>query len=413
VVRVFPTLRGWLVLGGAFLWLAVGEVNHNAPCLILGAGLLALFVTGLPFALTAVRGFDLERGAPGEAVVGHRVDLPLVLRNRLQRRRSDVIVVENLPFTGPGDRVHLVSRLGPVEERIVPRGVLVLRRGEFDLNVVRLRGGDPAGLFATERRFHLPQRVLIFPASEPLPDLRFQQERAIAAPTGNPFGQAGTSLEFYGIRTYNPADGLRCIHWKSSARLGRLMVREFERTGIPSLAVLLDAQEKFVSGDDYWSNLEYLVRVAASLCRHAGGLYCRIAFAAGGAEEILIPSRFSTRGEWEMLRALALLRPGPIGLAEIILRLGETLPRRTHVFCFSLSSAPGIKRALALLQQHGMQVHWLCAPPEAFIVRSKGLSGFGPARPKSQRAGTGPSPVMVHPGMPVPHLFRRAVEVNG
>ena len=401
---VKPTPRGWVLGLGSLVWFLVALVNHSVlPCL-LACGGLGLCAASLLCSVLAVRGLSLRRCPASEAVTGQTMSLPLVVRNSLPRRRQSVVVLERLPFTL--DPVHCMSvrSLAPGEERVVRRVLLAMRRGRFVLDRVTVRSGDPAGLFCCEKRISLPCEVLVLPGAEPLPNLPLRCRRALMTPTGSPYGAGGSSQEFYGVREYNPSDGLRHIHWKSSARFGRLMVREFERHSVTSVAVLLDANEDHVSGGEHWANLEYQVRAAASICRHVAGLYCRVAFAAGGRREVVVGSRPAARAEWQLLYELALLEPGPVPLEGVALRLGESLPRNTVVYCLSLAASQPLARALSVLAEQGMTVHWYCADKDVFSAPNS------PRRPDAAQAfgGDVPDVLQMHPGMPLAKAFAHA-----
>ena len=185
------------------------------------------------------------------------------------------------------------------------------------------------------------------------------------------------------------------------------MVREFERHAVPSVAVLLDADSRFLAGSGHWSNLEYQVRAAASLCRHAAGVYCRLAIAAGGEREFLAPPRLAAAAEWDILYHLAVLRPGSVRLGELALRLGEHLPSETLVFCLSLSADPGLERALAVLSEAGMGVRWYCAESARF---GNARGGHGKRRTAERNpVRSGLAPVFVHPGMPLQRVLANGV----
>ncbi len=387
---------------GAVIWFAIAVVNRSFLPFLLSVGCGALFLTSFGAALLSTRRVALERGPVGEAAAGRGVSMPLVIENRANRSRQAFLILEDCPFSLERRQTVVVPPLGPRERRVVPRRILAMNRGDYTLDRVVLRGGDPAGLFVCERRFSLPRKVLVLPGIEPLPELNIRRRRAVVAPTGTPFGAAGSSQEFYGVREYNAGDGMRHIHWKSSARLGRLMVREFERHAVASVAILLDAEARYVSGRSYWSNLEYQVRAAASICRHAAGLYCQTAFATGGEREFILPPMLSSQAEWDVLRCLAALRPGPNPLAPAALRLGEHLPPDSTVFCLSLSEDAELGRALGVLAEHGMGVRWFCAAPEDFRTERRS-SERRVRRPfaSHRRPAARPQPVLLAPGLPL------------
>ena len=402
---VKPTPRGWVLGLGSVVWFLIAVVNQRVlPCL-LACGGLALCGAGLLYAAFSLRGMTIRRGSVGEAVTGQAISLPLVVLNGLRCWRQVIVIRERLPFTLDPVHCTAVDSLAPGEKRVVPRLLLAMRRGEFELDRIAVRSGDPAGLFCCERRFSQPRQVLVLPGAEPLPDLPMRRPRALMTPTGTPFGAGGTSQEFYGVREYNPSDGLRHIHWKSSARFGRLMVREFERHSVTSVAVLLDACQRHVSGDEHWGNLEYQVRAAASICRQVAGLYCHMAFAAGGKREVVVESRPAAEAEWQVLYELAVLEPGPMPLDGVAFRLGESLPRNTVVYCLSLSTSPALAQALTVLTDQGMAVRWYCAEREAFSARDAPMRRDGVAR--SPEMGM-PDVIQLHPGMPLAKAFTHA-----
>lgn len=364
--RLRPTARGWILTATGVCWLAVGAVNGVPVPYVLGCVVLALVVVSLGCVLQSLQGITVERGPVGAAAAGQFVSMPVIVTNRRRRSRHSLLIFEACPFAAEPVSRALVAGLKGGERRVVERRILALRRGEYQLGFLTLRGTDPAGLFFRERRLRLAQQVLVMPGTEPLSDLGIRRADAIVATTGEPVSASGQSLDFYAIREYNPADGLRRIHWRSSARIGKLMVREYERQAVTSVAVLVDAEAPFVSGSQQWSNLEYQVRAAASICRHIAGSYCHIAMGCGGARQVLMPPRLASRAENECLFTLATLVPGPVQLADVAFALAPSLPPHTVVFCLSLGTPVGLVAAMRVLVEQRLSVRWFCARRRAF-----------------------------------------------
>ncbi len=392
-----PTTRGWVVALAGVAWILVAIVNRMMFPFLMGCAALSLVAASLVSAALSLWGIRLGRGACGDAACGEAVSLPLSVENRLSRRRQPIVVVEEVPFAADPYVRTVITPLASGETRTVQRRVLALKRGEFVLGRLLLRGGDPAGLFRRERRLDLPARMVVYPGTEPVPDLLLQQSEAFGAVAGSPVSAAGTSQDFYGVREYHPTDGLRYIHWKSSARFGHLMVREFEYNAVVSVAVMLDAHEHFVSGTDPCSNLEYQVRAAASICRHCAELHCSFGFAAAGAVPVVVRPALASEVCGDVMYALATLRPGPVTLAAVAGDLARQLPGNTVVFCFSLAAPRDLADALSGLVEQGMQVRWYCARRAVF-----GPSP-GHTEPRSVLPESGPrwalSPTELVPGM--------------
>jgi len=377
-------------------WLLVAIVNRMVFPFLMGCAALALVAASLVSALASLWGIRVRRGPCGDAACGQAVSLPLILSNRFPRRRQPVVIVEEIPFAADSCLRTVVPPLAARAESVVQRRVLAMRRGEFTLGRLALRGGDPAGLFCRERRVQLPATMLVYPGTEPVPDLLLHHSETLGAVAASPVSAAGMSQDFYGVREYHPTDGLRYIHWRSTARYGQLMVREFERNAVVSVAILLDANEHFVSGADQWSNLEFQIRAAASICRHCADLYCSFAFAAAGSVTTVVRPALASDACNEVMYALATLRPGPALLAPAAYEMVRQLPRSTVVFCFSLAAPRDLTDALRVLLDHGMQVRWYCARRDVFRATDRSHSQRAAA---PRVAGGGLVPAELAPGM--------------
>jgi uncharacterized protein (DUF58 family) len=138
--------------------------------------------------------------------------------------------------------------------------VLPLRRGPLRFTGVTVARRDPFGWFRGFVRVPLPQTVLILPKRYPLPRLTLPGKREYQ-PGGVALAAAiGESEEFLSLRDYRPGDPLRHIHWRSWARTGRPIVREFEDEFLVRHALILDT----FAPPEWHAAFEEAVSVAAS-----------------------------------------------------------------------------------------------------------------------------------------------------
>ena len=142
---------------------------------------------------------------------------------------------------------RLSGRIGGVDVRAAA-GV-VPRRGWKDRRVVGpvgrgpivaqgwvLESSDPLGFFRFRRKGAEGEIGLVLPRFTSL--AARPQAREIEASVSAP--RAGSGTELFGVREYRPGDPLRRIHWRSSARLGELVVREYEPPGVQTLGIFCD-----------------------------------------------------------------------------------------------------------------------------------------------------------------------------
>jgi uncharacterized protein (DUF58 family) len=111
-----------------------------------------------------------------------------------------------------------------------------LRRGPVGAHAFSVESSDLAGMFRSRRSSPDAEVALVLPRFATLtgkPQTR-ELEASVAAP------RAGSGTELFGVREYRPGDSLRRIHWRSSARHGELVVREYEPPGVQTLGIFCD-----------------------------------------------------------------------------------------------------------------------------------------------------------------------------
>jgi uncharacterized protein (DUF58 family) len=167
-----------------------------------------------------------------------------------------------------------------------------VRRGPIGARDWVLESGDPIGLFRHRGPSIDSELALVLPRFTALaerPQTR-EVEASLAAP------RAGSGTEMFGVREYRRGDPLRRIHWRSSARHGELIVREFEPPGVQILGIFCDPSPPTQDAADQ------IARLAASEawdCLRGGG---RVILWAPGAE----PTRpDESRSFWSALEWLA------------------------------------------------------------------------------------------------------------
>jgi uncharacterized protein (DUF58 family) len=141
-----------------------------------------------------------------------------------------------------------------------------LRRGPLRFTGVTIARQDPFGLFRGFVRQRLPQTVLILPKRYPLPDIALPGTRQYQRGGVTLAAAIGESEEFVSLRDYRPGDPVRHIHWRSWARLGRPIVKEFQDEHFVRHALILDT---FIEPDQGQA-FEEAISVAASFACSMG-----------------------------------------------------------------------------------------------------------------------------------------------
>jgi uncharacterized protein (DUF58 family) len=128
---------------------------------------------------------------------------------------------------------------------------------------LRVTRRDPLGLVGAVRRFGEPVKVWVRPRVHPIVAVPVGLSRSM---DGRVDRVAHGSITFAALREYVMGDDLRHVHWRTSARVGELMVREHVDTSLPRVVVLLDDRAvAHAPGPNGESTFEAACEAAASI----------------------------------------------------------------------------------------------------------------------------------------------------
>ncbi|MEU5902848.1 DUF58 domain-containing protein [Micromonospora sp. NPDC047467] len=228
------TARGVGLLVAAVVLLGVGFRFAYPELAVLGAaagaavGYAALTAAWRP-RLLVTRSADPDRVARGEPA-----SMTLTVRNAGRLRSANLLAEDRC-----GNRTVPVPvlRLRPGRDTEVRYDVPTHRRGVVPVGPLRVTRRDPLGLVALARPYGETAPVWVHPRIHPLTAVPTGAGRSL---DGRVDGVPHGSITFNSLREYVVGDELRRVHWRTSARVGELMVRENVDTSLPRLVVLLD-----------------------------------------------------------------------------------------------------------------------------------------------------------------------------
>ena len=290
------TRRGRSVLAlGLVVYLAAWVFGSRALYPV-ATGLVLAVVLALAWVRLSARPPHVSRhGAIRNVIEGDDVRIDLVVEAR-SPVPPPTLVAHERPGRLPERRVELYRAgrrrfAGGFELREVPRG-----RYAFD--TVRLTIEDPFGLARASLVQGERQALVVYPRLVALTGL-FSEGRAQAQDGRRLLLRRPTGYELHSVREYVEGESLRNVHWRSTARRGRLMVKELEDAPSDEVAVLLDGDELGAAGESF----EVAVRAAGSILQaHVRrGRRCSLVVNSATREVQSVASE----GEWH--RALEVL----------------------------------------------------------------------------------------------------------
>jgi uncharacterized protein (DUF58 family) len=206
------------------------------------AGVLALAVpllSALAILRSRVQITNRRRVEPRRTMAGGSVTVHLELSNRSRLACGAMMLEDELPVALHGSARFVVDGLQRRQSRTVSYRMPQLPRGRYQVGPLHLRLTDPFHLVDIRRSFSSAADIVVTPVIEPVD----RPEPLRSADIGDDGGSTaiGTrGADDASTREYRVGDDLRKIHWRSSAKVGSLMVRQEERPWQGALTVLLD-----------------------------------------------------------------------------------------------------------------------------------------------------------------------------
>jgi uncharacterized repeat protein (TIGR01451 family) len=360
--------------------------------------LAALFGVSLLWNLAARRSFpaiEAERQLPRHATVGEPLRYTLTFTNTGKRVQRGLGMLDRLSegavdwaeFSAAADsrrnafdryvgyhkwrRLMHAKRGASLDEKTLPDlpprqsvamalEIVPQRRGRLHFSGLCLYRPDPFGLLRTLHAVALPQSCCVLPRRYPISPLpsgdgRTYQRGGVALANA-----VGESEEFMALREYRPGDSLRGVHWRSSAKFGRWVVKEHQDEYFVRRALVLDTFCAPARAGDF----EAAVSTAASLALAEPGRDALLdlifvereahCFTAGrgladaaALLEVLAGVQPNRRTDFSVLAQSVLSRAGNLGSAACVL-LDFDPPRRR--LCEALS-AFGLSVSVLLVRE--------------------------------------------------------------
>ncbi len=255
-----------ITLGVGF---AAINTGNNLLYLVLGMLLAMIIVSGVLSEQT-LRGLRVRRELPRQVFAGRPFLTGIALSNDKSKLPSFSVQVEDVIDGRPLAKKCYFLKVPAGARQHTSYRAEFDRRGRYVYEGLLVGTRFPFAFFVKSRRYGERAELLALPRIHPIVELPVEA-RDLLGPVSRP--RRGWGREFHGLRDYYPGDDARDIHWKRSAREGRLLLREYESEGSRSVTVLLNTRlapgtTPPPPGDPASNELEACVDLAASLLVH-------------------------------------------------------------------------------------------------------------------------------------------------
>jgi uncharacterized protein (DUF58 family) len=371
------TTKGWVYLAVVITVFGGAHLRDSNALLILGGMLLGPLLFSFWLPRRALARLALQRQIPSAIAATDRLVVELAATNRLRWLSAWTVEVEDVcrydgPLTGvdtgPGRVLfpYLASRssCGAVYEGSPPV------RGRYVFGPLRLTTFFPLGLVRHRRWIDLPAELVVWPRLGRLTTagLRLARHSELTSQRTRR-RQTRSELDFHGLRDWRPGDSRRWIHWRSTARRGQIVVRQFDVARGHDVALFVDLWQPAsgpagdpASGSNLASQrveaaLSLTATLVTDICRRGD---CRLLLFVAGEESMRLDGRASAGLARQVLARLAVVR-------------GRTRPVLPIEFADALSATPPLS-ALLLVSTRSVELADLSAgrdPPLSQVTMAR------------------------------------------
>lgn len=343
----------------------VSAYYQRLPLLCFSACLVILSLVSLAWSRFSLRhltfGLRLNRTI---CFPGDEVELSLEISNKKIIPLPWLFVEEEIPLKlakGAGaaalaspfstDRLRWATSISG-RQRIKWKHTLQCKaRGEYTLGPVRMRSGDPFGLFPKELLLPNFESLLVYPKLVPV--------EKISIPLFNLAGERDAARRIHkdlsrtiGTRPYLRSDPFKRIHWKATARNGRLRSRQYEST--TSLSILLALDTQGFCSPELSEYFELAVSVTASLAHMALKEKFPVGLTANSIPEIQIPTSMSPSQLHLILGALARVTAEGSASGDPFDGGSRHIPSGTTLVAITHRPSPSTLGSIRKLQRQGI-----------------------------------------------------------
>lgn len=333
------SMSGLLVLAVSILVL-IASFTAEANLLLLLFGISAgVMVVNLVVCIRTVRHVDVERSVGPAAVADRPLRITYLVSSRRRFMRSWAIHVTEASIRGSGISFSggFVTVLEPGAEQRVELTVVCPRRGRIQLRAIRLACGFPFGLFVCHVDVEAPAELIVYPAVGRVRREIWNQRSTAETAGSRRTDRSAAEEEFHGVREYRHGDNPRWIHWRRSAHVGQLVVREHRTPRDSVVMVLLDPWPGSLvlrsvgrgvlghilngTGEREWdADAERTISAAATAVCDALDRGHRVALVGRGSRPVVLPPAGGRAHRQRLLTELALLCPGGAASLDQLMR---------------------------------------------------------------------------------------------
>jgi uncharacterized protein (DUF58 family) len=274
-------------------------------------------------------------------------------------------------------------------KRIFFKQILLGKRGVFSLGPTQVLVGDPFGMFCKSQTFQSLEKIVILPGYEKL-EMFQNPSGSLSGGVARKTRNTEVSPYAISVREYFPGDPLRRIDWKTTARLDRLMVKEFEEDPQATVWILVDGDEGMTYQmekiekqneilPDLWNrkksenlyryenSFEQAISFGASICDYYINDNRSVGFCSNSQQIISVAPEGGIRQLDKILELFATLQESSeFSIQDLLLSQSNRFSKGSTVIIISANTSAEFIEAITRAQRRNLSISLISIDPNSF-----------------------------------------------
>lgn len=331
--------------------------------------LVAISFIWIVMAYTGIR-LSLVRESSIKVEEDSVLEIETVIKNNSFLPVFNLVLEDNLPYAACAQRKQLFLReyLGIRASCSVKYNCLCPQRGRFDVVPLVVYFFDPFGIFFFKRSYDINSELYVYPRT-------FMINKFLELSRGIlPWFGIGTTRisgdedEIFGTREYKDGDPIKRIHWISSARKNKLIVKQFQRQTFFRATIIFNLEKENDFGEGKEKISEYVIKIAASLAKYLVERNISLEIIAHAGEIVHIPFNKGPEHLEDILKFLTIAQAeSRVGLGEIFGEFFSYIPGDSTLFVIMLDTDWEYLPEILLLEKRNISVIPLVVVSSSFL----------------------------------------------
>jgi len=306
-----------------------------------------------------VPNIGIQRFVQETAFEDEVLNIKMSVSNNLSRGVSFFEILDFFPAAHPAKTKTSLFVLGlyAKEEKHFSYTIDCYKRGVWNIGPIEVVSQDALGFFRMRKTYNIKSGIIVYPSF-----FRIFAFSPLASGSVSWMGVetakiSGDSHEFFGIREYQRGDAISRMHWPSTAKHNKLIVKQFERNSVQEATIVLDLKKGNDIGVGRETTLEYAVKIAGSIAKflmNSGAFVQVIGYAH---EAIVVPFGKGESHLFKVLEFLAGVRSeGAFTLSETLEEASFITPYSSTLITIMLDNDMDALSSLVQFQMKGIKL---------------------------------------------------------